>query len=97
MPVDAIGSILNQQDATATRQNTIDQASAVSMKRAMVPPKLHISADRNTSRKPTRSSRGEMSGEMAVGEDAVSVMGYDCRLSRDGMMHNGRQKRAAFA
>jgi flagellar basal-body rod modification protein FlgD len=31
MPVDAIGSILNQQDSTVTRQNTIDQEDFIKL------------------------------------------------------------------
>lgn len=61
--------------AQTERQNTTVQLSPASMKRAMAPPKLHISADRNINRKPIRSSRGETAGETAIGDDAVSVMG----------------------
>ena len=31
MPVDAIGSVLNQQDTTVTRQNTIDQEDFIKL------------------------------------------------------------------
>jgi flagellar basal-body rod modification protein FlgD len=31
MPVDAIGSILNQQDASVTRNNTIDQEDFIKL------------------------------------------------------------------
>lgn len=31
MPVDAIGSVLNQQDSTVTRQNTIDQEDFIKL------------------------------------------------------------------
>lgn len=66
--------------AQTERQNTTVQLSSTLMKRAMVPPKLHISADRNTSRKPIRSSRCGAGAATRVGDDAVSVMGATVEL-----------------
>ncbi len=47
------------------RQNTTVQMSSISMKRPMAPPRLHISADRNTRAMPKRSSRRETCGAVA--------------------------------
>ena len=62
--------------AQAERQKMIVQLSGVSMKRAIVPPKLQKSAERKTSRMPMRSSRGETCGarpEVAVASVMASV------------------------
>src|SRR5437867_3117661 len=75
---------MRKATAQSERQNTTVQLSPAWMKRAMVPPKLHISADRKTSSMPNRSSRGETAGKATRGE-AVSVMDEtvsDLRVAR---------------
>ena len=83
--------------AQTERQNTTVQLSPASMKRAMVPPKLHISADRNTSRKPMRSSRCGTVEETTLGDDVVSVMGATVELLWTGRCARDDRKHTLFA
>ncbi|CDX60047.1 hypothetical protein MPL1032_30033 [Mesorhizobium plurifarium] len=90
---------MRKATAQSERQNTTVQLSPIWMKRAMVPPKLHISADRKTRSMPIRSSRGETAGKAvedgATGDEAVSVMAGDCQRVAFDTMHQGRQRTAS--
>ena len=62
-----------KDEAKRARQNTTVQLSATWMKRAMVPPKLQVTAEPATSRMPARNS---VAGERA-GSKVASVMSGD--------------------
>src|SRR4051794_3358169 len=57
--------------AQMERRQTIVQLSSVARKRAIVPPKLHTTAEAMTRKMPARSTDGASRGKAAAGEAAA--------------------------